>query len=102
VPVTHAEPGQPITVVVRVASTRPVHRATLHYRYASQYFAWERAVMGEGDGGSYSAEIPGDYVVGAWDVMYFVEIIDDAGQGCLAPCEPGRDEIPYWVIPIAH
>jgi hypothetical protein len=54
----------------------------------------------ERDGDGWAAEIPSDYVVSDWDLMYWIEAVDEAGRGALAPKPDPVAAIPYWVIRI--
>jgi hypothetical protein len=96
-PVTAATPGQDVDVRASVVTDGPVARAVLHYRYANQYHEWRQVAMHE-SAGAWSAAIPGDYVVSDWDLMYYIEVVDDAGAGTLSPGGDDLMEIPYWVI----
>lgn len=71
----------------------------LHYRYACQYYDYSVVEM-ERDGDHYAAEIPGDYVLTDWDIMYYIEAVDDAGSGNFIPVPHPTDSIPYHVIKI--
>lgn len=96
-PVTSATPGADVTVRASVVADGPVARAVLHYRYANQYHDWRRVAMHESKDG-WSAAIPGDYVIPDWDLMYYIEVVDDTGAGTLAPGGDDLMEIPYWVV----
>jgi hypothetical protein len=106
-PVAAARPGTPIAIRAGVVAALPLRALRLHYRYTSQYYDYNVVDM-EQDGGAgggasrgqgpWVAEIPGDYVVGDWDIMYFIEAIDEAGRGALAPSPDPVASIPYWVI----
>ncbi len=48
------------------------------------------------DKGIYSAEIPASYIISKWDLMYFVETMDNAGNGHLYP--DFQIEAPYVVV----
>ncbi len=69
----------------------------LHYRYTNQYYEY-RVVEMEREGDAWAAEIPGDYVVTDWDLMYWIEAVDEAGSGALAPRPDPVASIPYRVI----
>jgi hypothetical protein len=98
-PVTRARPGEPVTIRVGVAAALPLRAVLLHYRYTNQYYEY-RVVEMERDGDGWAAEIPSDYVVSDWDLMYWIEAVDEAGRGALAPKPDPVAAIPYWVIRI--
>ncbi len=45
-----------------------------------------------------AAAIPADFIVPEWDVMYFVEALDQKGHGRKAP--DLEEEMPYVVVPV--
>ena len=51
------------------------------------------------DGRSVAA-IPGDVIVDEWDLMYYIEAVDVAGAGVLAPLPDPVRTIPYWVVKV--
>jgi hypothetical protein len=48
--------------------------------------------------GLYAAVIPGDFIVTRWDLMYFVEVMDNRGNGAIYP--DLELEIPYIIVPV--
>ena len=46
--------------------------------------------------GRYQAEIPGNFVVPEWDIMYFIEALDMKGNGRMYP--DLDNEMPYIVV----
>ena len=45
---------------------------------------------------SWSATIPGEFIVPEWDLMYFVEVMDENGNGRIFPdLEQGA---PYVIV----
>ena len=46
--------------------------------------------------GRYIGTIPGQFVIPRWDVMYFVEALDEAGNGRMYP--DLESEMPYVIV----
>lgn len=97
-PVHEAVWGSDIAVRCRIASRHPLKHARLHYRHVNQYHSFRVATMELVDAtqGVYEATIPGCYHDAAWDLMYYLEIVDEAGNGTFYP-NPQK-ETPYIVI----
>ena len=49
-------------------------------------------------GDVYTAAIPGSFIVPEWDLMYFIEVIDQNGQCWKVP--DLELEMPYVIVPI--
>ena len=48
--------------------------------------------------GTYRAEIPGDFIIPKWDLMYFFEVMDKKDNGKVYP---DLDvETPYVIVPL--
>lgn len=96
-PVPSATAGQPVRVRVCATDVSGIAWIRLRYRHLCQCEDFESAPMLEtGDG--YEAEIPGDYVVPEWDLMYFIEAMDTCGNGTIYP--EFELETPYFVVPV--
>ena len=96
-PVTAAKAGKDIDVTAKVHSTCPLQSVRLHYRHLNQYYQWNIVEM-ESDGSVYRFDIPGDYITANWDLMYYLEVVDERGEGSFAPESDPVSTIPYWVI----
>jgi hypothetical protein len=48
--------------------------------------------------GLYAAHIPASFVVPGWDLMFFVEALDNNGNGRMYP--DLEVEMPYVVVPV--
>jgi hypothetical protein len=97
--VVKGRPGTDIAIHATVTGERPVTSVRLHYRYTCQYYDY-RVVEMDKAGDRYVAEIPGDYIAPDWDIMYYIEALDDAGSGNFHPLPCPTDSIPYHVIRI--
>ena len=77
---------------------RSVH---LRYRHLTQYEDYRNAPMiRDPAAGVYRARIPGGFITREWDFMYFIEAIDDAGNGAIPP--DLKREAPYRVVRVAR
>jgi hypothetical protein len=84
--VTTAPVGQPIRIVVRATDPSGMRSLKLRYRHVTQYedyLTLDLKPTGRPD--EYAATIPGNFVIPKWDVTYFVEAIDGAGNGTMWP-----------------
>ena len=97
VPIERADPGRDVTMHAEVDAERPIRFVRLHYRYTNQYYDWQVVPM-DGDGVVFEAVVPGDYIVSDWDLMYYLEAVDQGGQGSFAPEPDPTHRIPYWVV----
>ncbi len=86
--------GKPLTVTVKAAAPGVMR---LHYRHLDQAEDWRVAEM-RPDGNVYSAEIPGEFIVPGWDLMYMIEAIGPAGVGAFHPDRTARN--PFVVVSV--
>jgi hypothetical protein len=98
-PVGEASPGRELRIVVRAEDVSGLKSVRLRYRHLTQledYVTQEMKV--DPASGLYSAYIPAAFVTPEWDLMYFVEAIDNAGNGRILPDLEIQD--PYVIIPV--
>jgi hypothetical protein len=96
-PITSAPAGKPLAVTARVTDPSGVKWVRLRYRSVNQYQDYQTLPMlPTGEKGTYQAVVPGDQVGGPWDFMYFIEAMDNAGNGCIWP--DLEKETPYIVV----
>ena len=63
----------------------------------NQYENYETLPMNRvGTSDEYEATVPGDKIVPKWDFMYYVEVMDNAGNGKIYP--DFEKETPYVVV----
>jgi len=96
-PVTSAPAEKPLTITAVVQDKSGVKAVRLRYRSVNQYQDFrtlEMRPMGKKD--EYQAIIPAEHVVPQWDLMYFIEVIDNRGNGKIYP-DPEK-ETPYVVV----
>ena len=100
VPLAGFEPGQPVTIGLRIQPTvegLPIS-VRLHYRHVNQAEPYRVAGMAGGDE-AYSATIPGDYTDSAYPLQYFFELRRGSTQAWLYPgLSKDLANQPYLVI----
>jgi hypothetical protein len=98
-PVSVANPLKPLKIKVRANGPSDIKWVRLRYRHVTQFEDYKVLEMvSKGPHGVYAAEIPGDFIVPEWDIMYFVEVMDLAGNGKMFP--DLEKEIPYVIVPL--
>jgi hypothetical protein len=85
-PVTETTEGQPIKIDVKVTATAGIKWVRLRYRNINQtqdYQSMNMLQIEEKD--VYSATVPPKSFSPKWDFMYFIEIMDNNGNGTIYP-----------------
>jgi hypothetical protein len=96
-----ARPGEDLNVTAKVTAPAGVRSILLRYRHLNQKEDYETLPMTEAnDKGVYSASIPGAFITAQWDLMYYVEIVDNHGVGRIYP--NFEREAPYVIQPVLH
>jgi hypothetical protein len=92
-----ARPGEDFDVSAKVTSSAAIKWVRLRYRHLTQHEDYQTVPMTL-DAGSdtYKGRIPASFLDPKWDVMYFVEVMDDRGRGRLYP--DLEKETPYIVV----
>ncbi|MBI5280224.1 MAG: hypothetical protein HY858_00985 [Candidatus Solibacter usitatus] len=99
--VASAYPGMPLTITVRTQDAAAVQSVRLRYRHLTQYEDYQTVEMQPAGGtGTYRATIPGAFITTEWDVMYFVEVVGQNGEGRNYP--DLEVEAPYVIVPVAR
>jgi len=94
-----AIPGQDYAVQVRVNAPAGVKWVHLRYRHLNQTEDYRNADMAlDSQTGLYTGNIPAAFVDPHWDLMFFVEIVDRAGNGRIYP--DLEVETPYLVTSV--
>ena len=98
-PVASAAAGEPLRIALRATDPSGVKWVRLRYRHVTQYEDYRTTEMTKDPtSGLYAAVIPGDFIVTRWDLMYFVEVMDNRGNGAIYP--DLELEIPYIIVPV--
>jgi hypothetical protein len=90
--------GTGMEVTAKVTAPAGVKWARLRYRHATQYEDYQTAEMSlDKKTGHYTARIPQSFADPKWDLMYFIEVVDQNGVGRMFP--DLEVETPYVVVP---
>ena len=96
-PVISIPVGKPLTVNVQVSAPAGVKWVRLRYRSVNQDLEYETLQMvPTRDKGSYQATVPADQIDSEYDMMYFIEAMDDNGRGTIYP--DLNTETPYRFV----
>ena len=96
-----AKPGQALRVAARVTDPSGMPSVRLRYRHLTQFEDYRTLQMTrDQNSGLYEANIPGDFIVPQWDLMYFIEAVDGQGNGRIYP--DLETETPYVIVPVGR
>ncbi|HWI56012.1 MAG TPA: hypothetical protein VNZ22_02210, partial [Bacillota bacterium] len=89
--------GKPLTIRAEVRAPAGVKWVRLRYRSVNQREDYRALPMvATGEDGQYQAVIPAQDTNPTWDLMYFIEALDQDGRGCIHP--DLNKETPYVVV----
>ena len=92
-----AVPGRDLLVRALAHDDSGVKTMRLRYRHLTQFENYRTAEMRyDAESGLYAALIPGDFITPDWNLIYFIEAIDNKGNGRIYP-DLDR-EAPYVVV----
>jgi hypothetical protein len=98
-PVLAAEPLKPLRIVADVEDPSGVKWVRLRYRGLSEHQDFQVLnMLPTGQGSEYEATIPGENIDPHFDLMYFIEVMDNAGNGKIYPNL--YKETPYAVVKV--
>jgi hypothetical protein len=98
-PVQTAKPGRDLEVRASAVDPSGIQALRLRYRHVTQFEDYATAEMTfDAQHRVYRAFIPGSFITPEWDLMYFVEAYDKAGNGTIAP-DLDR-EAPYRIVEV--
>lgn len=96
-----ATPGKEFVVNVRAFAPAGVKWIHLRYRHLNQKEDYQSVDMvSTGQPGAYRAAIPASFIDPHWDLMYFVEVVDNKGAGRMYP--DLEVETPYKIIGVSR
>ncbi|HEY3319213.1 MAG TPA: hypothetical protein VGP72_01905 [Planctomycetota bacterium] len=96
-PITRAAAGKPLTISAEVRDPSGVKWVRLRYRSVNQHHDYQTlAMLPAGEKDRYQAVVPAEHLVAAWDFMYFIEVMDNQGNGGIYP--DLKKETPYIVV----
>ena len=94
-----AEPERDFIVSARVDAPEGVKWIRLRYRHVTQFEDYQTAEMAfDSKTGVYVGRIPASFIQRKWDVMYFVEAVDNKRAGRMYP--DLEVEAPYVVVAV--
>ena len=98
-PASSARPGHDFEVSAKVAAPAGVKWVRLRYRHVTQFedYQTSRDDAGQTDG-PVRRRIPASFIDPHWDLMYFIEAVDQRGAGRMSP--DLEVETPYVVIAV--
>jgi len=98
----HRSPaGKDLKVTADVRDPSRVRWVRLRYRHLTQFEDYQTAEMTRDPStGLWHATIPASFVGREWDLMYYLEAMDTAGNGCMAP--DLETEMPYVVVSVVR
>ena len=97
VPAGKAQPGRDFLVVAKADHPAAIKSLRLRYRHMTQFEDYQTAGMTlDAKTGNFVARIPGAFITPKWDLMYFVEAIDQSGNGRNYP--DLETEMPYVIV----
>jgi len=81
-----AKPGEDLLITARTEVPVNLKSIRLRYRHLTQYEDYETQDMHlDPSTGLYTARIPGNFIIPKWDLIYYVEAIDQNGNGRIFP-----------------
>ena len=95
--VTSATPGKDLVITATVDGSPKLEWIRLRYRHLTQFEDYQSVKMDwDPKLKRFAAAIPGDFIVRQWDVMYFVEAVDQQGHGRKVP--DSEEGMPYVIV----
>jgi hypothetical protein len=92
-----ALPGIPLQIQAEVQDASGIAWVRLRYRHLNQFEEYKTAAMQpDKHTGRWTASIPGAFIIPEWDLIYYIEAMDEHGNGCTAP-HPDK-EMPYIIV----
>ena len=95
--IPYAEPGKNLTIHAMVSDPSGVNWVRLRFRHLTQFEDYRSVNMElDPETGLYKADIPGEFILPEWDLIYFIEAMDELGNGCMIP--DLEVEMPYIIV----
>jgi hypothetical protein len=94
------EADVPLTIALTVLVPEEVTSIRLHYRHVDQAERWQRVEM-RGDGGSFTAAIPADYMKADFPLEYYFDLVGKSGASRMEPAfNATLSNQPYYTVMI--
>ena len=96
-PVTTTPVGKPVTITAMVSAPSGIKSVRLRYRSVNQHQDYRTLPMlPTGEKAEWSAVIPPENIPPTWDLMYYIEAMDNDGNGRMYP--DLNKETPYIIV----
>jgi hypothetical protein len=96
-PVEKAPANRPLRITARATDLSGVAFLNARYRSVNQHQDfYSLPMLPTGRPDEFAATIPAEHVRAEWDLMYFIEAMDQVGNGWMVPGLEG--EMPYFVV----
>jgi hypothetical protein len=99
IPIHHAQAGQPITIAAQVVCFGAPKSVRVRFRSVNQRLDYDSLDMSPTQTG-YQAIIPAEKIPAKWDLMYYIEAIDQQGHGKIFP--DMDKQTPYVVVKLSR
>ncbi|MBC8609779.1 hypothetical protein H8702_01415 [Massilimaliae timonensis] len=87
--------GKDTEITAQINSSTPLWKVSLHYSYVNQFEPMHEVMMKE-ENGMFRAVIPKEYLNMDWHILYYLEVVDQLGNGLIFP--DMKKQTPYYVI----
>ena len=84
VPARKCKAGQPLPIEAEARDPTGVAVVRVHYRPLDEFQSYESLVL-ERHGDKFTGQIPGEAIRPDFDFVYYLEAVDEAGNGCVFP-----------------
>jgi len=89
--------AHPLRITAAVSDPAGVKWVRLRYRGVNQHFDYRTLPMHAPAGSDrYEATVPGEELSPRWDFMYFIEVMDENGNGKIWP--DLEEQTPYVIV----
>ena len=96
-PIETAATGKPVTIFAQIIAPKGIKWVRLRYRAVNQYLDYQTLPMQPtGTADYYQATVPAEAINPKWDFMYFLQIMDNDGNGTQYPDQ--KTTTPYFVV----
>ena len=99
-PVTRVEKSAPLVIRAHAEDPSGIRIVRVRYRAVSQYQDFRSLEMLRNADGEFTAEIPAAHIDSRYDLMYFIEAIDNAGNGKIYP--DLEKQTPYTIVKVGR
>jgi hypothetical protein len=96
-PAPKARPGENLLITARAEAPANLKAVRLRYRHLTQYEDYQTQDMRlDPATGLFTGRIPGAFIMSKWDLIYYIEAIDQNGNGRIFP--DFDQETPYVIV----